>query len=200
MQIGISFGSLGGLDEVCGIVLKAVTDLDLFGFLTRPTPSKIEAQGEFDNYPIYAVPHEPIYCQGGVASDWAAERAVSQYPTSTSGDPGLPPIRYTSWVRWYSNTILRSSRSSRNWLRPQIGSHRSELYDIEQLKKNEVPVYSSTYVDDMYIDFRFAQETAGPIRGCKKTYMTNALYHDAPRSRSEEIMKAHFVLKEDSID
>ncbi|KAK5003340.1 hypothetical protein LTR16_009936, partial [Cryomyces antarcticus] len=54
------------------------------------------------------------------------------------------------------------------------------LFDEEQLAKNEVPVYAATYMEDMYVDFNFAQETAAKIKGCK-TFVTNALYHDAVR-------------------
>jgi hypothetical protein len=46
------------------VVLRATNDLDLFGFLTRPTLSLIESHGEYDNAVIYAILHEAIYCQG----------------------------------------------------------------------------------------------------------------------------------------
>ena len=39
-------------------------ELDQFGFLTRPTLSLLESYGEYDNAVLYAVLHEPIYCQG----------------------------------------------------------------------------------------------------------------------------------------
>lgn len=41
-------------------------ELDQFGFLTRPTLSLLESYGEYDNAIIYAILHEPIYCQGYV--------------------------------------------------------------------------------------------------------------------------------------
>jgi hypothetical protein len=46
------------------IVLRSINDLDVFGFLTRPTLSIIDSYGGFDNHIIYAVLHEAIYCQG----------------------------------------------------------------------------------------------------------------------------------------
>lgn len=46
------------------IVLRASNDLDIFGFLTRPTLAKIDANGGMDNNIIYALLHEAIYCQG----------------------------------------------------------------------------------------------------------------------------------------
>lgn len=51
---------LTGID----IILRAWNDLEVFGFLTRPTLAKIDANGGMDNNIIYAVLHEAIYCQG----------------------------------------------------------------------------------------------------------------------------------------
>ena len=55
--------------------------------------------------------------------------------------------------------------------------HWTNLYDEEQLAKNKVPMYSITYVDDMYVDFDFARKTASKIRNCKQ-FITNAVYHN----------------------
>lgn len=73
------------------------------------------------------------------------------------------------------------------------------LYDEEQLAKNEVPVYSATYVDDMYVHFDLASETAAKIKGIKQ-FITNVMYHDALRSKSDELMRQLFSLRDDSID
>jgi hypothetical protein len=73
------------------------------------------------------------------------------------------------------------------------------LYDEEQLAKNEVPVYAAVYVDDMYVDYGYSMDTAGKIRGCK-TFVTNAMYHDAVRSKMEDVMKNLFALRDDTID
>lgn len=73
------------------------------------------------------------------------------------------------------------------------------LYDEEQLAKNEVPVYAATYVDDMYVHFDLASETAAKIKGTKQ-FITNMMYHDALRSKSDELMRQLFALRDDSID
>lgn len=77
------------------IVLRCISDLDNFGSLTRPTLYAIESAGGFDNNVLYAILHEPIYCQGYVsfhtrcelsngecrtASKWSAEKLLSNYP------------------------------------------------------------------------------------------------------------------------
>jgi pimeloyl-ACP methyl ester carboxylesterase len=64
MQLGLCFGGHGGLDTVHDIVLKAHSDLRFVGHLTRPTVSRIEGLLPYNDHIIYAVLHEPIYCQG----------------------------------------------------------------------------------------------------------------------------------------
>ena len=74
-----------------------------------------------------------------------------------------------------------------------------DLYDEAQLAKNEVPVYAATYVDDMYVHFDYARETASRIKNCKQ-FVTNAMYHSALGHKSEELMKQLFALRDDIID
>lgn len=73
------------------------------------------------------------------------------------------------------------------------------LYDEKQLAKNEVPVYAAVYLDDMYVDYNFSMETAGKIKGTK-VFVTNAMYHDAVRSKMEDVTKNLFALRDDCID
>ena len=73
------------------------------------------------------------------------------------------------------------------------------LYDEWQLARNEVPLYAATFINDMYVDFGLAQETAKLVKNCKQ-YITSSMYHDAIRSQTEEVMKQLFVLRDDSLD
>ena len=74
-----------------------------------------------------------------------------------------------------------------------------DLYDWEQLAKNEVPVYAAVYYDDMYVDLDLSMETAGKIKGCK-TFITNAAYHCGIRTRTEDVIKGVWALRDDVID
>ena len=200
MEMGISFGKHGGLDAVHDVVLRTWNDLEMFGGLTRPTLSIIESQGVFDDHPIYAILHEAIYCQGRVASNWAADRVVKEVPKFDVRSQDSE-VYFTGEMIFKQNfkdyPELKELEPAAELLARTTDW--SELYDIKQLQNNEVPVYSSTYVDDMYVDFDLAQETAGLIKGCK-TFVTNAMYHDAPSKKGEDLMRALFALKEDSID
>ena len=73
------------------------------------------------------------------------------------------------------------------------------LYDEAQLAKNEVPVYTATYIDDMYVHYDLATATAAKIKNSKQ-FITNTMYHDALRSKSGEVMRQLFNLREDSVD
>lgn len=87
------------------------------------------------------------------------------------------------------------------------------LYDIEQLKKNEVKVTAATYAfsctkiycfyhadqmhisyyDDMYVDFGLAQETANTIRNTEQ-FITNQMYHSALRHHYKEVIEKLFKI------
>lgn len=74
-----------------------------------------------------------------------------------------------------------------------------ELYNEAQLAKNEVPVYAASYVDDMYVHLDHSTVTASKIKGCKQ-FITNTMYHDALRSKSDELMRQLFALRDDTMD
>jgi hypothetical protein len=73
------------------------------------------------------------------------------------------------------------------------------LYDIEQLRKNEVPVYAASYIHDMYVDYAFAKDTANLIKGAR-TFETNVMHHNAVRAKAEEVMQNLFSLRDDVLD
>ena len=78
-QLGIAFGFHGGLDMVHDIVLRASSDIEAFGILTRGSLSAIESGTKFDDNLLYAILHEPIYCMGKAPS-WSAHRMMDDYP------------------------------------------------------------------------------------------------------------------------
>ena len=197
-SIGISFGAHGGLDDVHNTVLRAANDLEVFGYLSRPTLSKIESWDAFDNQCIYAVLHEPLYCQG-TAPNWSADRMLYEARNAAFhqdetvfffGEMVFPHDLKTYPELQRLAPAAEALAQAADW---------PNLYDIEQLKQNDVPVYAAIYVDDMYVDFGFAKETSCIVRNCK-TYITNILYHDAVRSRTDEIARALFALRDDNTD
>lgn len=69
------------------------------GHLTRQTADIIDRSMDFDNNVLYAILHEPIYCQGK-ASNWSADRTMKYYPefdldAAMSSDDETRPVYFT---------------------------------------------------------------------------------------------------------
>ncbi|KAF2641616.1 alpha/beta-hydrolase [Massarina eburnea CBS 473.64] len=204
LQLGISFGMHGSFDAVHELVLRADNDLSLFGHLTRPTVILIEQRQSWDTNVIYAILHEACYCQGE-ASNWSAERLLSSnkdfiLPDLQESTPDQPilftgemiyPFMFDVYPELKKlKAVGEALAQEKNW---------PKLYDDEQLAKNKVPVYAAVYMEDMYVDFDLSMERARGIKGCK-TFITNQMYHDAVRSKSDEVLKQLFALRDDVID
>ncbi|KAF1839726.1 proline iminopeptidase [Decorospora gaudefroyi] len=201
LQLGIQFGKHGGIDSVHELVLRADTDLTQFGHLTRPTVLALEAAQSYDSNVIYAILHEPIYCQNR-ASDWSAERVLQKFPEfSLSRLDSRDPVYFTGEMIYpfmfncypelcKLKAVAELLAKETDW---------PKLYDMEQLKKNEVPTYAAVYVDDMYVDFDLSMETARTIKGCKP-FVTNMMYHDGISSKRDEVLKQIFALRDDVMD
>ena len=201
-SLGLSLGFHGGLDAVHNNVLRMINDLDTFGFLTKPTLCKIQSAGSFEDHPLYAIMHESIYCQSGGRSGWSANTLVSDEQgfnqlRNTDGSP----LSFAGEMIFSEYFPAYPELTALHQLAEDVANVDDwcDLYDTDQLRRNQVPVYAATYLDDMYVDFDFAQETARTINGAK-SFVTNAMYHDALRSCTEEVFKALFALRDDTID
>ncbi|KAL3418987.1 Proline iminopeptidase 1 [Phlyctema vagabunda] len=208
LTLGRAFGMHSGIDLVHDHVYRMKSDLEQFGFITRPTLSALESSLTIDDTVIYAILHESIYCEG-TASRWAADRvgkALKEFQW-LSPTPSSPTAVRATPLYWSGEMIypfmFENSRELER-IRPaaEILAEYSEwppLYDEWQLARNEVPVYAATYLEDMYVDFGLAQETAKKVKNCKQ-FITNIIYHDGARTKNEEVMKQLFALRDDSID
>lgn len=199
--MGIMLGMHGGLDSVHEIVHRAHNDIELFGQLTRGTLSMIDAATSYDDHLIYAILHEPIYCSGpGTAPRWSAERVQAQF-ADFDIDRADGPIYFTGEMiyQWMFEDYaeLRKVQDTANRVAEE--DDWPALFDREQLARNEVPVYAASYVEDMYVDFGLGSETAKAIKGAK-VFVTNVMFHDAIRSRMDEVVKQAFALRDDVLD
>ncbi|KAI1143451.1 alpha/beta-hydrolase [Hypoxylon sp. FL0543] len=209
MATGIHFGTHGGLDRVHNHIVKMKGDLDQFGIFTRATLDELGHGIGFDTAPIYSVLHEPIWCYApGIASRWAAERVgktLDQYqwlredwagPASLGDKPlyfsgeMIYPSHFETWAELIKLKETAHILAQYDQWPP--------LYDIQQLAKNEIPVYAASY-NDMYVDVDMARETASRIKGIK-VFETNVLYHNALRARTEEVIPQLLKLRDDTID
>ncbi|KAL2416753.1 GPI transamidase component GPI16 [Exophiala dermatitidis] len=201
LEMGLHFGFHGGLDKVHNAVFRASHDIETFGYLTRPTLSNIESMSWYNDQPLYGVLHGSIYAQSA-APRWAFDRILQEFPEFQVNLDG-PYAR----VLFTGEMVFRRAFQDYGELRPlaaaaelmESKNNWDALYDLEQLRRNEVPVYAAIYVEDMYVDFNFSRQAASLVKGCK-TFITNMLYHDAVRAKTADIMKQLFALRDDTID
>lgn len=121
---------------------------------------------------------------------WPASDAQSTQPVYFTGEMVYPQMfdDYTE-LRKMKEAGERLAKTT-DW---------PPLYDVEQLKVNEVPVYVAIYVDDMYVDYEFSTETARTIKGAK-AFITNSMHHNAIRARSTEVLGKLWDLKVEEVD
>jgi hypothetical protein len=132
----------------------------------------VEGEGQFARNPLYAILHEACWADGG-ATRWSAERMLPSafaapelftgehvYPWMFEDYRALAPLREAAELL-----------AEREWPR---------LYDPDVLERNDVPVAAAIYVNDMYVERLFSEETAARIRGAR-VWITNEFEHNGLR-------------------
>jgi pimeloyl-ACP methyl ester carboxylesterase len=140
-------------------------------------------------YPLYAVMHESIYCQGS-ASDWSAHRVLGEFDEFETGtnlfgesvfpwifdeDPALVPLK----------ACAQELAARDDW---------PALYDVDQLARNKVPVAAAIYFDDLYVDRGHSLQTAGVIRGLKP-WITNEFVHNGLGADERVFDRLHAMVR-----
>ncbi|KAK7057658.1 Alpha/beta-hydrolase, partial [Favolaschia claudopus] len=204
LQLGVTLGQTGGIDRMHQMVFRATSDLESFGKFSFKTLQKIESMYPFDGNPLYAILHEPCYCQGQ-APKWSAARTVAQNPQFSWAH--VKTLAETEPVYFYGEMVFPDAFDDYVNLRALKGaaeilandSSWAPLYDMEQLRKNEVPVTAATYFDDLYVEFGLSQETASTIKNTEQ-FITNQLYHDGLRMEAKDVIQRLFSLSKKAKD
>ena len=208
MTLGIAFGFHGGFDQVHAVILQLSASLDQFGFFTRSSLAALETFTPFDTNIIYAVLHEAIYCDGpGYASRWASDRVARNFDAFNWLKSSSSVLASNEPLYFVGENIFPFHFETYPELIPlqEVAQKLADfdewpaLYNQEQLRRNEVPVYAASYVDDMFVDNNFARETAALVKGTK-VFETNVMYHTALRAKSDAVLQALFALRDDVLD
>jgi pimeloyl-ACP methyl ester carboxylesterase len=133
----------------------------------------------WERNPIYATLHESSYADGG-ATRWSAQRTAPQ--DALTGDL-LGAEHVFPWM-WDDYAGLRGHREAAQIL---AGHPWPRLYDADRLARNEVPVAATVYVDDVYVERAFAEETARGVRGLRP-WITNEYAHNGLRADGGRIL------------
>ncbi len=133
----------------------------------------------FSRNPMYATLHESSYADG-VATRWSAHRLL---PDAFEEEGYFTAEHVFPWM-WEDYASLRPQRAAAELL----AEHEwPTLYDAEQLRHNEVPVAATIYVNDLYVERDFAEETATTIRGLR-ILQTDEFEHNGLRADGERVL------------
>jgi alpha/beta hydrolase fold. len=138
-----------------------------------------EAGVRFSRNPIYATLHESSYADG-VATRWSADRLLPD----EVGEEGYFTAEHVFPWMWQDYAGLRPQRAAAELLAEHPWP---ALYDADRLRHNEVPVAATIYVNDLYVERDFAEETAATIRGLR-TWETDEFEHNGLRADGERVL------------
>ena len=171
LQMGNKLGDSAGFE-----LIHHVLELP---FGSRAFLADAEDTNRFGRNPIYATLHESSYADG-VPTRWSAERLM---PDEVASERYFTAEHVFRWM-WQDYGQLHSHRDPAELLAEHPWP---KLYDAAQLAHNEVPVAATIYVNDLYVERRFAEETAGQIRGLRP-WVTNEYEHNGLRADGERVL------------
>ncbi|MBM7775341.1 pimeloyl-ACP methyl ester carboxylesterase [Actinokineospora baliensis] len=128
--------------------------------------------------PLYFLLHEASYARGEGATNWAAQRVRGEFPEFDKDDPLLFTGEMVYPSLFDTDPALAPFRETAHILAQEPTW--TELYDVAQLKANEVPVAAAVYHDDMYVARELSMETARTIAGARP-WLTAEYEHDGLR-------------------
>ena len=139
----------------------------------------VEAGLGFRRNPIYATLHESSYADGG-PTRWSAARLL---PDEIASGELFTAEHVFPWM-FEEASALRPHREVADLLAEHPWPR---LYDADALRRNEVPVAATIYVNDVYVERAFAEETAATIRGLRP-WITNEYEHNALRADGARVL------------
>jgi len=170
-QLGLWLGDSAGFES-----LHHVVELP---FGSNAFLADAEHGVSFGRNPIYATLHESSYADG-VATRWSADRLL---PDEVVSEGWLTAEHVFPWM-WEDYAGLRPQREAAHVLAEHAWPR---LYDADQLRRNSVPVAATIYVNDLYVERDFAEETAATIRAIR-TWQTDEFEHNGLRADGERVL------------
>ncbi len=185
-QLGLSFGMSDGFESVHYLLEEAF----VFGAhgkeISYAFLRGVENALHFDTDPIYALLHEPIYCEG-TACRWSAERIRAEFPEFAATPDRSVLFTGEMVYPWMFDEYrtLQPLKEAAHLL-AQF-DHWPLLYDPEVLRQNTLPTAALVYYNDMYVDRLLSEETASAIKGIK-LWVTSEYEHNGLRADGERIL------------
>ncbi|WP_435738983.1 alpha/beta fold hydrolase [Cellulosimicrobium sp. PMB13] len=179
-SVGMDLGMKPGAERIHWIVDEAF-DPGAPDELTDTFLAEVAAATSFRTNPLYAVLHESIYAQSHTGpTAWAAQDVRDDDPAFAAD---ARPLLLTGEMiyPWMLDEVaaLRPFRAAAEAL--AVWEDWPDLYDLDVLARNEVPVEAAVYHDDMFVDAGLSLETAAHV-GNVETWVTNEFEHDGLRT------------------
>ncbi|ADG73054.1 alpha/beta hydrolase fold protein [Cellulomonas flavigena DSM 20109] len=179
--LGMDLGMSTGAD---GLHWLLDTALDRRG---EPAPgflAQVAARTGFDTNPLYLVLQEAIYHSGPREPGWAAATEHARHPAFAAAARPLQLTGEAAYPWMFSQvSALRPFAAAAEALASRTSW--PELYDVDRLAANEVPVAAVQYYDDPYVDLDLALATD---LGNSQVWVTNEFLHDGLRVAGDTIL------------
>lgn len=185
-QLGLSFGMSDGFEAVHYLLEGAFLEGAYGKEISYTFLRGVENALHFDTDPIYAILHEPIYCEG-VASHWSAERLRADFP-EFAVTPDRPVLFTGEMVYPWMFDEYRALQPLKEAARLLAQFDQwPELYQREVLRQNTVPAAAVMYYNDMYVDRGLSEEAASFIQGIQ-LWTTSEYEHNGLRADGEKLL------------
>jgi pimeloyl-ACP methyl ester carboxylesterase len=170
-QLGLWLGMSDGFE-----LLHHVLELP---FGSQAFLHDVEGGVRFTRNPIYATLHESSYADG-CATRWSAHRLA---PDWLEGSEAFTAEHVFPWM-FEDYGALRPHREAAGLLAEHPWPR---LYDGDRLARTEVPVAATIYVNDLYVERAFAEETAAAVGGLR-AWITDEYEHNGLRADGERVL------------
>ena len=185
-QLGMLLGSSTGYEQLYYLLESAFIMSNNKRVLSYAFLYGVFTELSYHLNPIFSLLHEAIYCQNQ-ASNWAAERVRHEFPIFNYQTG--KPLYFTGemiypWIFEQYNELTPLKDAA------QLLAEKTDwpqLYDLNTLKNNRVPVAAVMYEHDMYVPLRYSLETSEQIPNLK-TWVTDAYEHNGLRIDGETIV------------
>ena len=185
-MIGINLGRSNANVPMYYLLEDAFVEVNGKETLSYAFLNAMLAEQSYQTNPIYAILHESIYCQHS-ASNWSAHRVRNSFPQFNyqKGDT----FQFTGemvypWM-FEQFECLKPLQEAANLLAENTDW--ADLYDVQALANNTVPVACAVYAEDMYVEMQYSLETLKGVPN-SKAWITNEYEHNGLRADGERIL------------
>lgn len=189
-QKGVAAGYSPSHAELRTTIESLYFDIETIGRPSNRSNQLLYDPFSFCTNPLYALLHEPIYCEG-IAPNWSGETVMIEEntrPDTTNLEKfflGENILRRTFEVVKQLNPLhdlVDALMKFDGW---------EPLYNAANLAKNESPVIGTIYENDAAVVSSFARESASLLGNCH--VIESDLDHSAYRSEPKTIFNALFA-------